>query len=51
MIELDIIKIDDKGVCVGIKRMTDDAWRNLKKQKGYVYRAVQIGVHQFKIGV
>jgi hypothetical protein len=51
MIELDIIKIDNKGVCVGIKRMTDNDWKNLKKQKGYIYRAFQIGYHQFKIGV
>jgi hypothetical protein len=49
MIELDIIKIDDKGVCVAIKRMTDNDWKNLKKQKGYIYRAFQIGYHQFKI--
>ena len=51
MIELDIIKINQQGVCVGIKTMTLDEWKVLKKQKGFVYRSFQIGLHAFKIGV
>lgn len=51
MIELDIIKINQQGVCVGIKTMTIEEWKVLKKQKGFVYRAFQIGTHAFKIGV
>ena len=51
MIEIDIIKINQQGVCVGIKTMTLEEWKSLKKQKGFVYRAFQIGTHAFKINV
>ena len=51
MIELDIVKINQQGVCVGIKTMALEEWKVLKKQKGFVYRSFQIGTHAFKVGV
>ena len=51
MIELEIIKINNQGVGAGIKTMTIEEWKSLKKQKGFVYRSFQIGTHAFKIGV
>ena len=51
MIEVDVIKIDLKGVCRDIKRMTLEDFKTLRKQPNFIYRAFQLGYHQFKIGI
>jgi hypothetical protein len=51
MIEIDVVKLDLKGVCVGIKRMTIDEWKLLKKQPNFIYRAYQINYHSFVVGI
>ena len=51
MIELDIIKINNQGVCVGIKTITLEEWKSLKKQKGFVYRAFEKKYHGFIVGI
>jgi hypothetical protein len=51
MIEIDVVKLDLKGVCVGIKRMTINEWKSLKKQKNFIYRAYQINYHSFVVGI
>ena len=50
MFEVEVVKIDLKGVCVAIKRMTIDEWYNLKKQPGFIYRAYQLNFHSFVVG-
>lgn len=50
MIEIEVIKLDLKGVCVAIKRMNIDDWYSLKKQTGFNYRAYQINFHSFVVG-
>ena len=50
MFEVEVVKIDLKGVCVAIKRMTIDDWYSLKKHPNFVYRAYKINFHSFVVG-
>ena len=50
MIEVDVVKTNSKGVCVGIKRMTIDDWYSFKKKAGFNYRAYQLNFHSFFVG-
>lgn len=45
MIEVVGIKLDK----VIVKKMTFRDWLSLKKQKGWEYKAYQVGFHSFKI--
>ena len=49
MLEVDVIKLDSKGVCVGIRRMTLEQWKSFKQTPNFTYRAYQLGYHSFKI--
>lgn len=50
MLEIEVVKLDLNGVCVGIKKMSIDEWYNLKKQSGFIYRAYQLNFHSFVVG-
>jgi hypothetical protein len=49
MIEIEIV-VFKNGICVQIIKMEIDKWKNLKKEKGFIYKAYQIGFHSFVIG-
>jgi hypothetical protein len=51
MIEVEVVKLDMKGVCVEIKTMYLNDWKTLKKQPKFIYRAYQINFHSFIIGI
>lgn len=48
-IEVEVVKLDLKGICVGIKQMSIHEWKSLKKQPNFIYRAYQLNYHSFVI--
>ena len=50
MLEVDVIAINSKGICVAIKRMKLDEWYKLPKQKNFTYKAYEINFHSFVVG-